>query len=88
MESQFISVAQEALLLTVLVSAPPILAALVVGLVLALLQALTQVQEQTLQMAAKLVAVFGMLYAFGYWMAAEIHRFARVIFENFGRWVG
>jgi flagellar biosynthetic protein FliQ len=87
-ESQFLSIAQEAILLTVLVSAPPILAALVVGLVLALVQALTQIQEQTLQMAAKIVMVFGTLYLFGYWMASQVHRFARVVFENFGRWVG
>lgn len=88
MDSQLIHLAQEALLLTVLVSAPPILAALVIGLLLALIQALTQIQEQTLQMAAKIVAVFGMLYVFGYWMAAQIHRFTLVIFENFGAWVG
>jgi type III secretion HrpO family protein len=87
-ESQFIRLAQEALMLTVTVSFPAVLAALSVGLVLALVQALTQIQEQTLQMAAKIVMVFGTLYFFGYWMAAQLYRFASGIFQNFGTWIG
>ncbi|MEM9595540.1 MAG: type III secretion system export apparatus subunit SctS [Acidobacteriota bacterium] len=88
MGGRFIQLAQEALVLTVVVSGPAVLAALVVGLVLALIQALTQVQEQTLQMAAKIVMVFGTLYLFGYWMAAQIYSFAVLIFQNFSLWVG
>ena len=87
MEGQFLSLSQRALYLTVLLSAPPILAALVVGLTLALVQALTQIQEQTLQVAAKIAAVFGMLIVFGYWMAGHLYRFALAIFQNFGSWV-
>ncbi len=87
MEGQFVQLAQQAILLTVLVSGPPILAALMVGLTLALFQALTQVQEQTLSMAFKILAVFGTIYLFGYWMASQLHRFAQLIFSHFGRWV-
>ena len=87
METHFIQLAQQAILLTVLVSGPPILAALAVGLTLALFQALTQVQEQTLTMAFKIVAVFGTLALLGYWMGSHVHRFALLIFQNFGRWV-
>lgn len=87
METQFVQLAQQAILLTVLVSGPPILAALVVGLALALFQALTQVQEQTLSMAFKIVAVFGTIALLGYWMATQIHRFALLVFQNFGRWI-
>jgi type III secretion HrpO family protein len=86
-ESEFISLAQQAILLTVTVSAPPIVAALAVGLILAVIQALTQIQEQTVQMAAKIVAVFGTLLLFGYWMATQVYRFALHIFENFGSMV-
>lgn len=88
MESDFIHLAQQAIMVTVLVSAPPIVAALVVGLALAVFQALTQIQEQTIQMASKIVAVFGMLFLFGYWMAGQLYRFAYNIFANFGTWVG
>lgn len=87
MDPEFIHLAQEAIMLTVIVSAPPIIAALAVGLILAVFQALTQIQEQTIQMAAKIVAVFGTLLLFGYWMAAQVYRFALHIFQSFGSMV-
>lgn len=88
MNSEFLHAAQQAILLTVLVSAPPIVAALAVGLIIAVFQALTQIQEQTIQMVSKIAVIFAMLFVFGYWMAAQVLRFALNIFENFGRWVG
>ena len=88
MDADFIHLAQQAILVTVLVSAPPVLAALTVGLALAVFQALTQIQEQTVQMAAKIIAVFGSLLLLGYWMAAQIFAFASNIFQNFGKWTG
>ena len=88
MDVDFIHLVQQAILLTVLVSAPPIVAALAVGLVLAVFQALTQIQEQTIQMAAKIVAVFGAILMFGYWMASQLLAFTAHIFQNFGKWVG
>ncbi|MEM7049975.1 MAG: type III secretion system export apparatus subunit SctS [Acidobacteriota bacterium] len=88
METQFLSLAQRAILLTVLISAPPILLALVVGLGLAVIQALTQIQEQTTQVVGKIVAVFGMLFLAGAWMSSQLYTFTRLIFDNFGHWVG
>lgn len=40
------------------ISAPAMLAALVVGLAVGLLQALTQIQEQTLVFVPKIIAIF------------------------------
>lgn len=88
MESEILQASRQAILLTVLISAPPILAALVVGLALATVQALTQIQEQTIQVAAKIVAVFSMLLIFGPRMARLLDRFARVVFEGFPNWIG
>lgn len=83
MEGTFLSAAREALLITVMASAPPLLAALVVGLAVAVVQALTQVQEQTLGVLARIVAVFGAVYVVGYWMAGLVTRFAQKIFTEF-----
>lgn len=88
MESEILQASRQAILLTVLISAPPILAALVVGLALATVQALTQIQEQTIQVAAKIVAVFAMLLIFGPRLARLLQRFARVVFEGFPNWIG
>ena len=50
-------VARQGLWVTVLVGAPGLLAALVVGVLISLLQALTQVQESTLSFVPKLLAI-------------------------------
>ena len=47
----------ESMMLTMILSMPPIIVASLVGIVVSLLQALTQVQEQTLSFAIKLNAV-------------------------------
>jgi flagellar biosynthesis protein FliQ len=83
MEGSFLSAAREALLVAVMASAPPLLAALIVGLGVAVAQALTQVQEQTLGVLARIVAVFLSLYLIGSWMASLVTRFAQKIFTDF-----
>lgn len=54
-------ISREAILLLIKVSAPVMLAALVVGLAISLFQALTQIQEQTLTFVPKILAIFLML---------------------------
>ena len=56
-----VRIAREGLYLAVLVSAPAVLASLVVGLVVSLFQATTQIQEQTLTFVPKLVGVVAIL---------------------------
>jgi len=65
----------ETLYLVLLVSAPPLLVALAIGLVVGLLQAVTQVQEQTLSFVPKLVAVATVLVVGGGWMGGQLLRF-------------
>jgi len=48
-----------------LIGAPLLLTALVVGLVIAILQATTQIQEQTLTFVPKIFAIMGMLAFLG-----------------------
>jgi ABC-type branched-subunit amino acid transport system substrate-binding protein len=57
------SLVREALLLALLVSAPPLAAALVTGLVVGVLQAATQVQDPAIGVAPRLVAVLAALAA-------------------------
>lgn len=77
-----VRVMQQALLLVMLVSAPAVLTALVVGLVVSVVQAATQVQEQTLSAAPKLVAVSLTLAVVGLWMVREVALFAVALFER------
>lgn len=87
MEATFLSTTREALLVVALASAPPLLAALAVGLLVAIGQALTQVQEQTLGVLARILAVFSALYFLGYWMASLVTRFGQKVFTEFPGWV-
>ncbi len=76
-------VAREGLYLTLLVSAPVLIATMVVGLVVSVLQAATQVQEQTLSFVPKLVAVFVTLAIMGPWIGAQLVRFTQTVLEAF-----
>ncbi|MBQ8498942.1 SctS family type III secretion system export apparatus subunit CdsS [Chlamydia sp.] len=76
----------EALLLILIISAPPIILASVVGIMVAIFQAATQIQEQTFAFAIKLVVIFGTLMITGGWLCNMILRFAAQIFQNFYKW--
>ena len=59
MNSEFaVELARNALLLTILLGAPVMVVAMVVGLVISLFQAVTQIQDQTLSFAPKIVIIF------------------------------
>jgi flagellar biosynthetic protein FliQ len=53
----FIEIIREGIYVLMLISAPTMLAAMIVGLAISLLQALTQIQETTLTFVPKMVAV-------------------------------
>lgn len=56
--AQVLDVARDSLVTMMIVSAPILLVALIVGVVIGLLQALTQIQEMTLVFVPKIIAVF------------------------------
>ena len=82
-EGDIISFLTRALVLTLMLSLPPIIAAAVVGTLVSLLQALTQVQEQTLSFGFKLAAVGIVLFMTASWIGGELYRFALAIFTDF-----
>jgi flagellar biosynthesis protein FliQ len=74
-DSVLIGLGQQALLLMVLVSLPPLLASLLVGFAMSLFQATTQLQESTLSVVPKIAAAVTSLVVFGPWIAAQLVRF-------------
>jgi len=56
--AEVLDVGRDAIWTLVIVSAPMMLAGLVVGVIIALIQALTQIQEQTLVFVPKILAIF------------------------------
>jgi flagellar biosynthetic protein FliQ len=68
---------QKGIILSLVLSLPPILAAAAVGLVIGILQAVTQVQEQTITTVPKMILVFAMLILGGGTMMELMHQFVR-----------
>jgi flagellar biosynthesis protein FliQ len=72
-------VVREGLLLVLVVSAPPLLAGLVVGLVVGALQAATQIQDPSIAFVPKLVAVVAVVLVSGPFLGAQVVRFAEAL---------
>jgi flagellar biosynthesis protein FliQ len=81
-------VIQQALILVLVISGPPILLSLVVGFLVSVFQATTQIQEQTLTFAPKLVVIFAVLALGGPWIGANLLRFTFHIFDRFPAMIG
>lgn len=71
----------QALYLIMILSAPMLVSALVVGLIISVLQATTQVQEQTLSFVPKIVATFVAVLIAGSWIAQMLARFTLEVFK-------
>ena len=78
----------EALLVVVLVTAPPLIIAMSVGLIMGIFQTATSIQEQTLAFIPKILAVIVSFMIFGPWMARVLLDFAIRLFTNMYRYVG
>jgi flagellar biosynthesis protein FliQ len=76
---------RSALVLSLLIGAPALLTAIVVGLVISLLQAVTQLQDQTLSFVPKIIAMMVvMLYTLP-WVLNEIVEYSQDVFQEIPR---
>ncbi len=67
-----LTIGQQAMEVMLMVSAPLLLTALVVGLAVSVLQAATQINEMTLSFIPKLLAMIAALVVAGPWMLATM----------------
>lgn len=79
-----VELARDAMLVTLLASAPMLLAGLVVGLVISVLQSVTQIQEITLSFVPKIIAVMLAFILFLPWIMSLVLRYVQPIFGDFG----
>lgn len=78
-----VSLGRDALLVTLLASAPMLVAGLVVGLVISVLQSVTQIQEITLSFVPKIIAVMVSFVLFLPWIVSVVMKFSQPIFSRF-----
>ncbi|UGQ45221.1 flagellar biosynthesis protein FliQ [Massilia endophytica] len=70
---------RQAMEVTLLVAAPLLLVALVIGLIVSIFQAATQINESTLSFIPKLVGVFVALVVAGPWMLSVMLDYMRQV---------
>ncbi len=83
-----VTLGQQAIELTLMISAPLLLAALLIGLVVSIFQAATQINEQTLSFIPKIVGIFVALIIAGPWMITMMVDFMRRLFGNIPWMIG
>ena len=79
---EVVTLGQNAVTITLLLSAPLLIAGMAVGLIVAIFQATTQIQEMTLTFVPKIVAVMLALLFFSSWMLIKITDYTRELFIN------
>jgi flagellar biosynthetic protein FliQ len=76
-----LEIGRQALVVTLELAAPPLLAVLAIGLLVSVLQAATQINEATLSFVPKLVGLALALALGGPWMLATLLDYTRRLFE-------
>lgn len=79
---QIMAIGQRALEVMLMLAAPMLLVALLVGLVVGVFQAATQINEATLSFIPKLVGLAATMIVAGPWMLKLIVSYTRELFES------
>ncbi|MBK7646619.1 MAG: flagellar biosynthesis protein FliQ [Betaproteobacteria bacterium] len=81
-------IGRQAIEVTLLISAPMLLTALIVGLIVSIFQAATQLNESTLQFVPKLVAMFVVLLLAGPWILQYLIDYIQRLFGSIPQLIG
>ncbi|MEL6368990.1 MAG: flagellar biosynthesis protein FliQ [Pseudomonadota bacterium] len=87
-EASILSIGQQALWVTFLISAPLLLSALGIGLLVGMLQAATQINEMTLSFIPKLLVLGVALLLGGSWITTTLVDFTRQLITSIPSLIG
>jgi flagellar biosynthetic protein FliQ len=83
MENEFaIEVISQAMKVTLMLAAPMLLSALVVGILVSIFQAVTQINEQTLSFIPKILVIIAALVIFSPWMMETMVSYTQDLFAS------
>jgi flagellar biosynthetic protein FliQ len=83
MENEFaIEVISQAMKVTLMLAAPMLLSALVVGILVSIFQAVTQINEQTLSFIPKILVIIAALVIFSPWMMETMVSYTQDLFYS------
>lgn len=80
-QGEVLAICQEAIMVTLKLSAPLLIVSIVLGLIVAIFQAATQIHEQTLTFVPKVLAIALLLILLGSWMMTLFSDFIHRLFE-------
>ena len=72
-----VDIANQAVKVTLLLSAPMLGGALFIGIIVSLIQAVTQINEQTLSFIPKILVIVGAIVIFSPWMMDTLTTFTK-----------
>ena len=78
-----LDIGRDAIYTIIIVSAPLLLVALIIGLIISIFQTVTSIQEQTLTFVPKILAVFITLMLVGSWMMNVLIEMITRLWSNF-----
>ncbi|OGP15064.1 MAG: EscS/YscS/HrcS family type III secretion system export apparatus protein [Deltaproteobacteria bacterium GWA2_54_12] len=88
MTPEFVTaIGKETIEVILLVSAPVLIAGMVVGLIISVFQAVTQIQEMTLTFVPKIIVVFLVLLGLAPWMMEIMIKYTSNIFLNIPNYI-
>ncbi|NNM68523.1 MAG: flagellar biosynthesis protein FliQ [Gallionella sp.] len=82
------TLAQQAIEVMLMVSAPMLLTALVIGLLVSIFQAATQINEMTLSFIPKLLGIFAVLMLTGSWAIGMLVDYVQRLYGNIPWMIG
>lgn len=82
-QTEALQLTYQALWLVLVLSAPPVIVAAIVGLLIAFLQAATQIQEQTFQYAAKFFAIVLTIFLTASFLGGTLVQYTDRVMSNF-----
>ncbi len=81
-EDVVLSLGREAIITTVMLAAPLLVSALIVGLIVSIIQAVTQINESTLTFIPKMLAVVVVMIVLAPWMTQMITSYTTELFTS------
>jgi flagellar biosynthetic protein FliQ len=85
-EDILIETLRQMLIVSLLLAAPALGVAMIVGLVVGLLQAVTSIQEQTLAFVPKLIGIILSLILLGHWMLRLLITYSAELFGGLAKY--
>lgn len=86
-QGDVLKLAQDAIRIILMISAPMLIFSLIVGLIVSIIQAVTQIQEATLAFVPKIVAVLLSLVIFGPWILKVLIQFTTDLLANINLYI-